>query len=132
VNGPSGKKWNTLVKHNDQQIIDGLWPGNYTASETVPMDYSLTNLTNQSFTITRDMILNDVAVTITATNKKVNDSWFRDETEKNNSFTIAVSYSGSSTEGQKSSTEVLLSLVDLKAVLPDKEKLLASTEESEA
>ncbi|GAQ25518.1 VWA domain-containing protein [Tepidanaerobacter syntrophicus] len=131
VNGPSGKKWNTLVKHNDQQIIDGLWPGNYTASETVPMDYSLTNLTNQSFTITRDMILNNVAVTVTATNKKVNDSWFRDETEKNNSFTIAVSYSGSSTAGQKSSAEVLLSSMDLKAVLPDKEKLLASTEESE-
>ncbi|GLI50024.1 hypothetical protein TSYNTROOL_01100 [Tepidanaerobacter syntrophicus] len=56
---------------------------------------------------------------------------FRDETEKNNSFTIAVSYSGSSTAGQKSSAEVLLSSMDLKAVLPDKEKLLASTEESE-
>lgn len=98
VDGPSGKEWNTFIKHQTTKQIGNLWPGNYYITEVVPMDYSLISIENSLGTkdeinLTRQMIEDDEVVIVTVSNRRVNDSWFRDETEADNYFTVDVSWS---------------------------------------
>ncbi|MDD4570684.1 MAG: VWA domain-containing protein, partial [Tepidanaerobacteraceae bacterium] len=130
IDGPSGKEWNTFIKHNETKQLGNLWPGPYEIAEVVPMDYSLISIVNSNFNITREMILNDTVVTVTVTNKKVNDSWFRDEDEKNNFFTVVVSYNTNNTTGQEKDENLIMGVESLEAILPDREEDLETVEES--
>ncbi|WP_296971773.1 VWA domain-containing protein [Tepidanaerobacter sp. EBM-38] len=130
IDGPSGKEWNTLIRHNETKQIGNLRPGAYEITEVVPMDYKLVSILNPNFNITREMIANDTVVTVTVTNKKVNDSWFRDETETDNFFTVVVSYNTNNAKGQKEDGGSMIGMESLEAILPDREEDPETVEES--
>ena len=80
-----GHTWTMLLAHGQSATIAGLGPGTYTIREVVPMDYELVSISPLTIvTIGPDSTDRNVTVT----NKKVNDSWFRDDDEKTNTFKL--------------------------------------------
>ena len=130
VDGPHGKQWNTFIKHNETKQIGNLWPGDYEITEIVPMDYKLVSIINSNFKITREMILEDTVVTVTVTNKKVNDSWFRDDPELDNYFTMKMEFKKDDFEQREEKKGLSNGLESLEAVLPGKENDSETVEES--
>ena len=130
VDGPSGREWNTFIKHGENKKIGNLRPGDYHITEIIPMDYRLISIDNPNINITRDMILEDEVVSVTVKNTKVNDSWFRDETEVDNYFTLAVSWSSEAPTRRRDTEEPpLLKEEILEAVLQDDREYITSLPE---
>jgi len=84
VEGEDGKLWSMRLAHGESATISGLKANDYrcTIREVVPMDYRLEGIEPSSVVITADTLAHEVAVT----NRKVNDSWFRDWDEEENTF----------------------------------------------
>ena len=93
----NGHKWSMMLAHGQSATIQGLEPGTYTIREVAPMNYQCVSISPTSVTITTENI-NDIHH-VTVTNKKVNDSWFWDDDEETNTFTV-----GSWTSGPEGST----------------------------
>jgi len=84
VEGEDGKLWSMRLAHGESATIHGLKANGYrcTIREVVPMDYRLEGIEPSSVVITADTL----AYKVTVTNRKVNDSWFRDWDEQENTF----------------------------------------------
>lgn len=82
VFGPDGKAWTVTLKNNESKTITGLIAGEYTVSETPPMNFVLRGIS----------IINPIISTNSAnpstivTNERTNDSWFYDEDDVPNNF----------------------------------------------
>ncbi|MGB4330028.1 MAG: vWA domain-containing protein [Dethiobacteria bacterium] len=83
-----GHTWSVLLAHGESTAITGLGLGTYTIRETVPMNYRLLSIEPATVTITVDD-LNGV-FEVMVTNRKVNDSWFEDDAQAINTFTVGV------------------------------------------
>lgn len=88
--GPLNQHWNVLAQNGGSYTITNLKPGTYSISETVPMDYRLVRISNNTVTFTRDDILSTEAARhtrhVTVTNQKINVPWFWDTTSVSNIF----------------------------------------------
>lgn len=85
----NGHTWSMLLAHGQSATITGLAPGDYTIREVVPMDYKLVPGGQGTVKFTVDNLAETFEVTLT--NRKVNDSWFRDEDERINTFRVRAS-----------------------------------------
>ncbi len=83
-----GRVWSMRLAAGESATIHGLKANDvtYAISEVVPMDYRLVSISPSSVTIKSD----DLAHEVTVTNRKVNDSWFRDDDEVTNTFTVGL------------------------------------------
>ncbi|NLA05738.1 MAG: VWA domain-containing protein [Firmicutes bacterium] len=81
-----GRTWAVLLAHGERASIAGLAPGTYTIREVVPMDYRLEGISPVTVILTAGNLAEEVEVTVI--NKKVNDSWFRDDDTVTNTFKI--------------------------------------------
>lgn len=80
------RTWSVLLAHGQSATITGLGVGTYTIREVVPMSYRPVGISPSTVTFTVD---NPAAeFTVTVTNKKVDDPWFRDDDEKVNTFKL--------------------------------------------
>ncbi|WP_034602550.1 vWA domain-containing protein [Clostridiisalibacter paucivorans] len=84
IYGPDGKRWAKSIRDGDSVTLGYLRPGNYQIKEVVPMNYKLVGISANAVNITA----NSLDKNITVTNKRSNDSWFYDEDEAINSFTV--------------------------------------------
>ena len=84
-----GHTWSMLLAHGQSATITGLATGGYTIREVVPMDYKLVPGGQGTVKFTVDNLAETFEVTLT--NRKVNDSWFRDEDERINTFRVRAS-----------------------------------------
>ncbi|MDD3839160.1 MAG: VWA domain-containing protein [Clostridia bacterium] len=84
IYGPQDRKWAVLLQNGETATINNLKPGSYTIKEVVPMNFQKLGEDQDIVVITRENL--DVSMTIT--NKKVNDKWFYDEDEVINRFNV--------------------------------------------
>lgn len=80
--GPDGKAWTVSLKNNESQTITGLIAGQYTISETSPMNFTLLGISMTSPIIS----LESPNPSITVINERSNDGWFYDDDNKDNEF----------------------------------------------
>lgn len=82
----NGHTWSMLLADGESATVGGLKPGTYTIREVVLMDYRLVSISPSTVTITPTSLTGNVTVT----NRKVNDSWLRDDDEAINTFKVGV------------------------------------------
>lgn len=81
-----GHTWSMLLAHGQSATITGLATGEYTIREVVPMDYKAA-ISRPVITIGPGALTGEVTIT----NQRINDSWFRDDDERINTFKVMVS-----------------------------------------
>lgn len=82
VLGPGGKAWAVTLKNGQSKTLTGLLNGNYTISESPPMNFKLISISEPSINISTS----SPSSTSVVTNRRVNTSWFYDEFTAINSF----------------------------------------------
>jgi len=117
VEGPDGKKWNVSISDGETKRIEGLWPGEYEISETVPMDYELNNIDNANVEISSG---NETA-TVTVTNIRSNYGWFKSYDEEDNKLTV-VQFAEETPTGNGDGEETVIMQFSTDAILPDKQE----------
>ena len=82
VLGPGGMAWAVTLKNGQSKTLTGLVNGNYTISESPPMNFKLISISEPSITISTS----SPSSTSVVTNRRVNTGWFYDEFTAINSF----------------------------------------------
>lgn len=116
INGPNGAQYVVTLKNGESETIENLELGSYTVSEIVPMNYELVDISSSEITLSLDN-LNDIS---TVTNKPDNDSWFYDDDERKNNFSIGVTTANNHKEENTNRKVTLL----VEAIMPNKLKAI--------
>lgn len=80
--GSDGKVWTVSLKNGESQTITGLIAGQYTVSETPPMNFTLLGIEGANSSIS----LESPSPSVKVTNERSNNSWFYDDDEETNEF----------------------------------------------
>ena len=117
VEGPGDRKWNISIKDGETKRIDGLWPGEYKISETVPMDYKLVSISKSEFEIVKDI---NEKQEVTVTNRRSNYGWFKSYDKIDNKLKVEP-FADETPVGDGDGGGTVVTMFNLEAVLPEKQ-----------